>query len=99
MRALAKDISYDIHRVFDFRTVGMQYPNRIIFGCGAIDKIGEEAAQLGKGRALIISDEILEMIGTVSQVKDMTGVRGIRGRHFCRSRAGTAPGNCRENIY
>jgi alcohol dehydrogenase class IV len=70
MRALAKDISYDIHRVFDFRTVGMQYPNRIIFGCGAIDKIGEEAAQLGKGRALIISDEILEMIGTVSQVKD-----------------------------
>ncbi|MBW1994082.1 MAG: iron-containing alcohol dehydrogenase, partial [Deltaproteobacteria bacterium] len=69
MRALVKDFSYDINRVFDFRTTGMAPPNRIIFGCGAIDKIGEEAAQLAKGKALLVSDEILEKIGTVDQIK------------------------------
>ena len=60
MRALAKDVPYDIHRIFDFQTVGMPSPNRIMFGCGAIEKIGEEAAKLAKGKALIVSEEVLE---------------------------------------
>ncbi len=69
MRALAKDVSYDIHRVFDFRTVGMSSPNRIVFGCGAIKQLGEEAAKLAKGKALIVSDEVLEKLETVEQIK------------------------------
>jgi len=69
MRALATDVSYDINRVFDFRTVGMTSPNRIIFGCGAIDGIGEEGAGLAQGKALIVSDGVLEKLGTVEQVK------------------------------
>ena len=69
MRALSTDFSYDINRVFDFRTVGMPSPNRIIFGCGAIDTIGEEAGKLAKGKALLVSDEILDELGTVEKVK------------------------------
>ncbi len=69
MRALFKDVSYDIHRVFDFRTVGMTPPNRIIFGCGAINQLGEEAASLAKGKALLVSDDVLQKLGTVDDVK------------------------------
>lgn len=69
MRALATDFSYDINRVFEFRTVGMPSPNRIIFGCGAVNSVGEEAAKLAKGKALLVSDEILDKLGTVEKVK------------------------------
>ena len=69
MRALAKDVAYDIQRVFDFQTVGMPSPNRIVFGCGAIEKIGEEAAKLAKGKALIVSDAVIEKLGIVEQAK------------------------------
>jgi len=67
MRALFK--GYDIHRIFDFRTVGMPTPNRIKFGCGAIDQIGDDAASLAKGKALLVSDDVLQKIGTVGDVK------------------------------
>jgi alcohol dehydrogenase len=69
MRPLARDVSYDIHRVFDFTTAGMSASNRIIFGCGAIDQIGEEAAKLGQGRALLISDEVLERLGALEKIE------------------------------
>jgi alcohol dehydrogenase len=69
MRPLVRDVSYDIHRVFDFTTAGMIAPNRIIFGCGAIDQIGEEAAKLGQGRVLLISDEVLERLGALEKIE------------------------------
>ncbi len=69
MRALSVDFRYDIQRVFDFRTVGMPSPNRIIFGCGAIDQVGEEASRLAKGKALLVSDEIIAELGIVEKVK------------------------------
>jgi alcohol dehydrogenase len=69
MRPLARDVSYDIHRIFDFTTAGMIAPNRIIFGCGAIDKVGEEAAKLGQGRALLISDKVLENLGALDKIE------------------------------
>ena len=69
MKPLVVDFSYDIHRIFDFTTAGMIAPNRIIFGCGAIDKVGEEAAKLGQGRALLISDEVLENLGALDKIE------------------------------
>lgn len=69
MRPLVGDVSYDIHRIFDFTTAGMIAPNRIIFGCGAIDKVGEEAAKLAQGRALLISDEVLENLGALDEIE------------------------------
>ena len=69
MKPLAADVSYDIHRIFDFATAGMVAPNRIIFGCGAIDKVGEEAANLGQGKALLIGDPVLENLGVMNNIK------------------------------
>jgi alcohol dehydrogenase len=69
MRPLVSDVSYDIHRVFDFTTAGMIAPNRIIFGCGAIDQIGAEAAKLGQGRVLLISDQVLEGLGALGEIE------------------------------
>jgi alcohol dehydrogenase class IV len=54
--------------VFDFRTVGMIPPNRLIFGCGAIDKIGEEAAKLGERKALLVGDEVIAKLGILERV-------------------------------
>ena len=69
MRPLVRDVSYDIHRVFDFTTAGMIAPNRVIFGCGAIDTVGEEAAKLGQGRGLLISDEVLQNLGVLDEIE------------------------------
>lgn len=69
MKPLVGDVSYDIHRIFDFATAGMIAPNRIIFGCGAIDKVGEEAAKLGQGSVLLISDEVLENLGVLDKIE------------------------------
>ena len=69
MRPLVCDVSYDINRIFDFTTAGMIAPNRIIFGCGAIDSVGEEAAQLGQGTALLISDDVLENLGALDKIE------------------------------
>jgi alcohol dehydrogenase len=44
-------------------------PNRIIFGCGAIDKVGQEAAKLGQGRILLISDAVLENLGALDKIE------------------------------
>lgn len=82
MRALAKDFSYDIHQIFDFKTVGMPSSNRIIFGCGAIEKIGEEAANLAQGKALILSDEILEKLGVLEKIKDALASSGFETATF-----------------
>jgi alcohol dehydrogenase len=69
MRPLVRDVAYDIHRIFDFATAGMVAPNRIIFGCGAIDKLGQEAARLGQGRALLISDAVLQNLGALDKIE------------------------------
>jgi len=55
--------------IFDFRTVGMTPPNQLMFGFGAIDKIGVEAAKLGKGKALLVSDDNIERLGILERVK------------------------------
>jgi alcohol dehydrogenase len=70
MKPLVCDVSYDIHRIFDFSTAGMTAPNRIIFGCGAIENIGKEAARLGQGRVLLISDPNLEKLGVLGKIND-----------------------------
>jgi len=43
-----KHVPQELDRVFDYRTAGMPPPNRIVFGFGAIDQIGTEAASLAK---------------------------------------------------
>ena len=69
MKPLVGNVSYDIHRIFDFTTAGMVAPNRIIFGCGAIDKVGDEAARLVQGKALLISDNVLKNLGTLDSIQ------------------------------
>ena len=53
--------------VIDFRTAGMSPPNRVIVGCGAIGKLGEEAGRLAGGKALIVSDETISKTGILEQ--------------------------------
>lgn len=66
-----------LDEVFDFRTTGMAPPNRLIFGFGAIDRIGEEAAKLGEGKALLVSDEIIEKLGVVNQAGAKLSAAGL----------------------
>jgi len=66
-----------LDEVFNFQTVGMTPPNRLIFGCGAIDKIGEEAAKLEQGKALLVGDEIIERLGIIEKVATTLSLAGL----------------------
>ncbi len=57
-----------LFEVFDFRTAGMIHPNRLVFGCGAIDNIGRETAAWGKGKTLLVGDEVIEDLGILEGV-------------------------------
>ena len=57
-----------LSEVFDFRTAGMIHPNRLIFGCGAIDNMGGEAAEWKEGKTLLVGDEIMEELGILERV-------------------------------
>jgi alcohol dehydrogenase class IV len=57
-----------LDEVFEFRTAGMSPPNRLIFGFGAVDQVGEEATKLTQGKVLLVTDETLEKLGVVEKV-------------------------------
>jgi len=77
MRQVNGASSSRLFEVFDFRTAGMIPPNRLLFGCGAIDQIGEEAAKLGKGKALLVADEVIAKLGILEQVETRLSSAGF----------------------
>ena len=63
-----KGVPQELLRIIDFRTPAMAPPNRLIFGFGAADQVGAEAAKMVEGRkALIISDETLEKLNVLKK--------------------------------
>ena len=58
-----------LNEVFDFVTAGMSPPGRVVFGCGAIKAVGREAIKLGRGKALLVADDVIEGLGLLEQVK------------------------------
>ncbi|MBW1768185.1 MAG: iron-containing alcohol dehydrogenase, partial [Deltaproteobacteria bacterium] len=78
MRQVNGASSSRLFEVFDFRTAGMIPPNRLLFGCGAIDQIGEEAAKLGKGKALLVADEVIAKLGILEQVETRLSSAGFK---------------------
>ena len=44
-------------------------PRKTLFGLGAVDKVAEEAKQLSDGRALIVTDETVEMLKIAEKVR------------------------------
>ena len=71
-----------LFEVFDFRTVGMKPPHRLIFGCGAVDKIGEEAAKLGERKALLVTDEVIAKLGIVERVATKLSSVGLKTESY-----------------
>jgi alcohol dehydrogenase class IV len=71
-----------LFEVFDFRTVGMNPPYLLLFGCGAIDKIGEEAAKLGKGKTLLVADEVIAKMGILEQVAARLSSAGFEAETY-----------------
>lgn len=60
-------------------------PQKVVFGSGAISKLPELAAKLGKSKALIISGPHLEKIGLVAKCSDAMKAAGIESVSFCRT--------------
>ncbi len=71
-----------LFEVFDFRTVGMKPPHRLIFGCGAVDRIGEEAAKLGEGKALLVADEVIANQGILDRVATKLSSSGLKAETY-----------------
>jgi alcohol dehydrogenase class IV len=80
-----KGVPQELHRIIDFRTPAMAHPNRVIFGFGAADQVGAEAAKMAEGRkALIISDEVLEKLKAIDQIASSLSSAGFSVDTFAR---------------
>lgn len=53
------------------------FPTRIIYGVGAIEKIGDEAQRLGAKRALIVTDKGVVKFGMVAPIEQALRAAGI----------------------
>ena len=51
--------------------IGFDHParNRIVFGVGGLDRIGELARQLGRSRALLVTDQGIVKVGHADRAK------------------------------
>ncbi len=45
-----------------------QNPQKMVFGVGATEKVGEEARRLGAGSVFVVSDENIEKVGILSKI-------------------------------
>jgi alcohol dehydrogenase len=80
-----KGVPQELLRIIDFRTPAMTPPNRLIFGFGAADQVGAEAAKMVEGRkALIISDETLEKLNAIDQISSSLSSAGFSVETFAR---------------
>jgi alcohol dehydrogenase len=80
-----KAVPLELQRIVDFRTPAMTPPNRLIFGFGAADQVGAEAASMVEGRkALLISDEVLEKLKATDQIVSSLTSAGFSVETFAR---------------
>lgn len=80
-----KGVPPALQRIVDFRTPAMTPPNRLIFGFGAADQVGAEAASMVEGRkALLISDEVLEKLKATDQIASSLSSAGFSVETFAR---------------
>lgn len=63
----------DMLRLFEFPPL----PTEIVFGFGAISRLGEKLRELGASRALIVTDRGVAQAGLLEAVKDLTQRAGI----------------------
>lgn len=48
----------------------LQIPSRVLFGCGAAAKVGNEVKLIGKTKALIVTDKTMAEIGNLKIIKE-----------------------------
>jgi alcohol dehydrogenase class IV len=58
------------------------FPTRILFGAGAVARVGEEAARLGASHALIVTDRGVVKAGLIDPVADSLAKAGIGAAVF-----------------
>ncbi len=58
------------------------FPTRVIYGVGAVDKVGEEAKRLGAKRALIVTDKGVVKFGMVAPIEEALRAAGIETAIF-----------------
>lgn len=56
------------NKVGIMKLIEFQNPQKIIFGVGASEKVGEEAKRLGGGKILVVSDENIEKAGILGTI-------------------------------
>ena len=85
MEQKLKELPKELHRIIDWQTPGMTHPNRIVFGFGAADQVGAEAAEMVDGRKLlIISDEVLEKLDAIDPIASSLSSAGFSVDTFAR---------------
>jgi alcohol dehydrogenase class IV len=54
-----------------------QNPQKMVFGVGAAEKVGEEAKRLGAGKVFVVSDENIEKVGILSNILKSLREKGL----------------------
>lgn len=72
----------------NFVSVGMKTPRKIVIGVGCSEDVSKEIKALTNGKnVLIVSDEILEKVGTVAMIGDFLKQEGYKIESFCKVEA------------
>jgi alcohol dehydrogenase class IV len=64
------------------KTYTIFLPNNLVFGVGAVEKVGEKAKELGKSKALIITDEGIVGTGLLERVLTPLERAGVKAHIF-----------------
>lgn len=65
-----------------FKSAEIRMPKVLLFGPNCVNSVGEEVKKLGKKKALIVTDEIMQKAGYVEQVEKLLKDAGIESVIF-----------------
>ncbi|MEI7885414.1 MAG: iron-containing alcohol dehydrogenase [Clostridia bacterium] len=60
---LLKKVPEHLKEISEFRTTGVKPNGKLAIGFGLADKVGEEAAKFGVGKALLVTDKVITKLG------------------------------------
>jgi alcohol dehydrogenase len=66
----------------DGHVLTLEHVNRVLFGCGALQRVADAAGELGASRVLLVSDPGVRAAGHVERTQGLLEHEGIRVRVF-----------------
>ncbi len=76
------EVPAHLRREFIFQTAGILPPNGILFGFNTIQRVGEQAKNLGGTQAILVTDEVMVQLGYADLVRRALEKEGLKVEVF-----------------